>query len=373
MTEDVIKELAVISTEVGEPRFGAARVQHVVLAPPQRYFRPHPLLDESPDLVWPWLVKWHRAPCGLPPRGINCYFIENLTLVGHDTPLIDGATVVSVDAMPAYRARLVQGDHLPVVKRDLALPCRDIEGPCFPLAADGNVYGHFLIEALGRLHVVQRMLREDLPAFRILVVASLPDWVRTILTQTYGIPPDDIIEYDPQREHVRIRQAIWPALTMCGDMFHPFADYIMSDLLAWLRPTPTGGLERIFITRAFFHPRASAPKTFANDAEITDIAVHEYGFVPVAPECLPWFEQVRLFANARVVVGQFGSGLHNTLFSPRGAHVGALGFGNLVQSGISSLRRQHICYLTQGNEQVPFIASPDLFRRLVDSLLRDFH
>lgn len=367
----MIEDLSAISAEVESPCFGPLPVQHVVLMGPQRYPTPRPLLCEDPALVWTWLASWHQSPRLPSPRRMNCYFIENLVLVGHDTPVINGEVVVSPDALPLYRARQIQDGHLGAVEKALALPRKEIDGPCFPLAADGNVYGHFIIEALGRLHIAQRMLRGALPPFKVLVIRTLPRWARNILTDAYGIPQEDLVEYDPDNEHVLLRQAIWPALAMCGDQFHPYAGHVITDLLSDLRVGGGLKLDRLFLTRAFFHNPAMVPRIFGNEAEITEIAAREYGFFPVAPECMPWIEQLRLFANARVVVGRFGSGLHNTLFSRRNTRIGVLGFGNLVQSGISALRAQRLCYITNNNDAVPYMVEPDQFRRMIDVLLQD--
>jgi capsular polysaccharide biosynthesis protein len=300
---------------------------------------------------------------------MNCYFIRDLVLVEHDTPFIGGAMAVCTEMMPAYRAHLVQGDHSGLVADRLRLPCRTIDGPCFPLAADGNVYGHFLIEALARLHVVARLLRPVLPAYRILVIRGLPAWVRRIMSDVYQVQQSDLVEYDPEGERVLLPQAIWPSLPMSGDQFHPYMNLVIADLLANLSVGAGLHIERVFLSRMLFHNPVMHQRTFGNEQELAEIAVGEYGFCPIAPETIPWVEQVRLFANARAIIGRFGSGLHNALFARSGTQVGVLGFGNLVQSGISALRSQRLAYVTAGNDAVPFIVPPDLFRRLADAVL----
>src|SRR5438876_7035256 len=46
-------------------------------------------------------------------------------------------------------------------------------------------------------------------------------------------------------------------------------------------------------------------------------AVSDAGLTALMPEQLPWPEQLAMFSKARIVAGEFGSGLHNTLFSGR--------------------------------------------------------
>ncbi len=366
---DVIQDISALSVQVAAPAFGPHPVQHIVLAGPIAYPRPLPLLLRGEAIVWDWLADYHQAPNLPPPRGMNCYFIRDLALVGHDTPFVGGRMAVDTDMMPAYRARLVQGPHEHLVAARLQLPCRIVDEPCFPLAADGNVYGHFLIEALVRLHAVRRILHPVLPPCRILIIGSLPAWLRRILADVYAVRGDDLIEYDPEQECVLLRHAVWPSLPMHGDHFHPYTDYAIADLLAGMSVGSGLNIGHVFVSRALHRNPVMQQRTFGNEQELTEIAVREYGFCPVSPETMPWTEQIRLFANASVVVGRFGSGLHNTLFSRRGTRVGVLGFGNLVQSGISALRAERLAYITDRNDEIPFAVAPDHFRRMLDALL----
>jgi hypothetical protein len=365
---DVIDNIETASVATESPGFSARAIQHVVLAGAQPFPRPLPLLESGPELVWDWLASSHSNPQLPPPRGINCYFVRDLLMVGHDTSFVGGRIAVGNEMIPAYRARLVTGNHRHLVAEKLQLRCKVIEEPCFPLAADGNVYGHFLIETLPRLHSVRRFLHSALPRYKVLIVASLPEWVRRIMSDVYGITAQDLIEYDPDRERVLLRQAIWPSLTVFQDRFHPYTDMVVSDLLAGL--SVAGGLQidRVFVSRVLFSNPVMHDRAVANEHELGAIAVREYGFCPIAPETLPWTEQVRLFANAGAVVGRFGSGLHNALFSRRGTRLGILRFGNLVQSGISALRQQRLAYITHGNDEVPYVVPVDLFRRMMDAV-----
>jgi capsular polysaccharide biosynthesis protein len=81
--------------------------------------------------------------------------------------------------------------------------------------------------------------------------------------------------------------------------------------------------------------------------------------------------QIRLFSHASVVVGEFGSGMHNTVFSPRDTKIGVLGFNNLVQSFIAALRSQRIAYLRvdYDSDGKNYSINVDSFRRFVGGVL----
>ena len=49
-----------------------------------------------------------------------------------------------------------------------------------------------------------------------------------------------------------------------------------------------------------------------------------HGFVPVQPERMTVRRQIALFMQAREVIGEYGSGLHNAMFSMPGAAICAI-------------------------------------------------
>ncbi|HRF72548.1 MAG TPA: glycosyltransferase family 61 protein [Accumulibacter sp.] len=73
--------------------------------------------------------------------------------------------------------------------------------------------------------------------------------------------------------------------------------------------------EKIFIRRA------SGPRMLANSAEIERLMVAS-GYAIIQPETLSFMQQVRLFANARIVVSPTGAALANAIFCQPGTQVG---------------------------------------------------
>ena len=368
---NLVEQLSTVSAETTSPGFTGAAISHAVLSPATPYPRPLPLLLEDPEIVPPWLAELHRAPKLPTPSPIRCYFIRDLLVVGHDVTFVDGRMCIGTEMIPAYRAAQIQGPHAALIEERLRLPTRVIEEPCFPIAADGVVYGHFLIEALPRLFAVKSVLGSVLPEYRVLVIKALPGWARTIMADVFDIKPDDLIEYDPSAERICLKQAIWPSLAITNDCMHVFNNRMVEWLFA--RFVTEGGLalQRIFIMRSFFRNPAMCDIGFENEHEVAEIAAREFGFCPLAPETLPWPDQIRLFAGARMIVGRYGSGLHNTLLCRPGARVGVIRFGNLVQSSISALRSQRLAYTVDGGERVPFSANIDHVRRVLEAVVNE--
>jgi capsular polysaccharide biosynthesis protein len=146
----------------------------------------------------------------------------------------------------------------------------------------------------------------------------------------------------------------------------------MVERLLWRFGQPEGlVVKRLFLTRSFFRNPAMVDIGFENEHAVAQMAAQDFGFCPIAPETLPWPDQIRLFAGARVIAGRFGSALHNTIFCHPGARVGVIRFGNLIQSSISALRCQQLAYTVEGSDQTPFAANLDHVRRILATLVND--
>lgn len=78
---------------------------------------------------------------------------------------------------------------------------------------------------------------------------------------------------------------------------------------------PNSMNERIFISRANARYRR-----LLNESELYPVLA-EHGIRAMLPEKLTFPEQVRLFSNASVIIGQHGAGLTNMLFARRGSKV----------------------------------------------------
>lgn len=365
---DVINQIDDLSIRIDRPFQTPARVQHICLAGPAPFPRPRELLLTRADLVSPWLVDHHACKVSTPAPALNLYCIENLGLVGHDITHLDGRPILAPQMLPAYRARQLVEHEAMQFRQRLRLPSVIVDEPCFPLAADGNVYGHFLTETLARLHIVRNVMRHELPRLKVCIIGSLPGWLRRILLVDFGIAAADLVEYDPMAQQVLLRRAIWPSLPIFVDQFHPFMNQVAAELLA---SCPRAGLDpirRVLVTRVLFGNPAMAQRSFENELEIAAIAVQDYGFTALAPETLPWQEQLRLFAGAHVLAGRYGSALHNALFAARDVAVGVFGFNNLVQSGIGALRSQRLAYVTHGSDREPYLLAPDHARALFDAI-----
>lgn len=211
-----------------------------------------------------------------------------------------------------------------------------------------QTYGHWLVEGVPKLLAIRRAVERwpDLADAPLALPSDAPAVVGEAVRAL--VPGLAILDYDPLRSCVAALQLLVPSWGR--EHFHHPAISEEIDAIASAGPPPSS--ERIFVSRGF----ASEVRRLVNGDAVEAIAT-EHGFAILRPEDHGFAEQLAAFRGARVLVGEFGSGLHNAIFAPRGARVIALNWVNALQSRIGQLREQRIGYL------LPVTGVPVLFRR----------
>jgi hypothetical protein len=120
---------------------------------------------------------------------------------------------------------------------------------------------------------------------------------------------------------------------------------------------PTTGRRRLFVSRAQVKNRH-----ISNEPQLVEV-LGAHGFQTVHPEQLSVVQQIELFAGAEAVIGSWGSGLTNLVFSPPGTLViemqpEEVDFGgNAFVWNLASIREQPyaqvVCPVTDGMRQLP--------------------
>lgn len=373
-----ITSLEGLADSVASPGFSLLRPQRVVVAPSAPAPRLQALACPQREFFDPWLGGLHAKDGLHIAHDLACWFFTGLTVSGRGHLFLDEALLAVPEFMPDYWRRMVEDGAGADPAHEYELPTRVIDHPCLCVLGHGlHVYGHFLLEMLPRLQLARRILGPALPAHRILMDRQAPGWLLSILHGLYGCTDADFEWFDSSAEKLLLMRAIVPTLASTDGPFHPYAASLYADALRWAGPARLQA-EGLFVSRALFSNPHSYGRRCLNEVELARIATREFGLAVVAPETFPWADQIRLFAGARVVVGEFGSALHSALFAPPGARVGALGFFNLAQSYIGALCGQRNAYLRTtpaegarpGDPAGDYSVDPDLFRQFVTTLLQ---
>ncbi|MGC9270182.1 glycosyltransferase family 61 protein [Acidiphilium sp.] len=274
--------------------------------------------------------------------------------------------------MPVYVRPEIDRPGSTLLSAATALPVRRERRPGLVFHGWGvRVYGHFLIEMLPKLLLARR--------FPALFATTAPvldrqmaNWMIDMLHRYCGIDPARAIWFDSATEQLDLDQAIvLPLLTRVGG-YHPLVAELIDDFVATTALPPDAPRPRLFVARGDFTNPAAPWRRLANEPDLAAIAAERFGFTVIQPETLDFAAQIGLFAQANIILGQAGSGMHNALFAPPGAITGMLRFPAPDQSAIAALRGQGIAYLTEGISEIQphvFHADPALFTGFVERLL----
>ncbi len=296
-----------------------------------------------------------------------------VTLNGPGLVWLDDRLISDPSVLPVYARAELQRHPGPLADQPRALPIRSEPRQALVFHGWGvRVYGHFLIEMLPKLLLARRF-----PALfngaRPVLDRQMPDWFLAILAEQFNIAGDEAVWFDSTREQLFLPQAmILPQLLRPGG-FHPLARRLYADFTAAAAAErPAASAERLFILRGDYDNPAAPRRRLANEAELAAIAAGEFGFSLIHPEKHSFSRQIGLFRQARIVLGQTGSAMHNAVFSPPGALIGQIRFAAPDQSSIAAMAGHRIAYLTEGvaeSEPGLWHAEPERFRRFLAALI----
>ncbi|KQV55612.1 MULTISPECIES: DUF563 domain-containing protein [unclassified Caulobacter] len=301
-----------------------------------------------------------------PTPAIDLYVARDVRvggLGGHLT--LDGQLVYAAGPYPSYVKHWWDNDITPQ-RWAFSAPAKRRLERAFVITHFNFVWGHWLTEMYPKLFLIQALAASGVTA-PVVLPASAPGYVSRIVREM--LPGHEIVTYDPAREALHVDVALLPHMLHKDYIFHDFLRWKLEEqALAWPRGA---GFDKVFVSRAGLR----APGVFremVNEPEIEGIA-RDLGLTVLRPETLSWTEQARIFSRARVVAGEFGSGLHNTLLSPPGCQVVALNWLVEVQSRIGNFRRHDVGYILPSDgrprlhtieaQSQPFTIDPAEFRR----------
>jgi capsular polysaccharide biosynthesis protein len=188
-------------------------------------------------------------------------------------------------------------------------PVSEVQGALAVLTTRGvDNYYHFLIDVLPRLEVLRRA---GVRPTRYLVNRTTP-FQRELLDH-FGISEDATVE-SAAFPHVRADELLVASLPDSHLRTPPW-------VVPWLRARllPAGvaaGRRRLYVTRG----QRRFTRRIENEEEVLT-TLGPLGFDVIDPGALSVAEQVRLFAEAEIVVGAHGAGLTNIAFCSPGATV----------------------------------------------------
>jgi capsular polysaccharide biosynthesis protein len=269
---------------------------------------------------------------------VGCYAIEDA--------LVAPTGVAIKDGMAFHAEAFIHPRHHVVAISDrvnaAGLPERKVPGAVAVIYGPAHeTWGHWLVDFMPRLWVL-RAAGHDLARLRVLLPPDLRPFVYPLLAAV-GIRADQLETYAYWRELIRAELLLLPTGLRAGNRLAP----CFADATAWwtaeLRATPEAPA-RLFVSRG----GAPQARQLANRERIEAMA-REAEFTLVSPEAMSAAEQVRMFGGAEVIVGEYGSALHNSLFAGPDTLVcglrGTSRHPSFVQAGIATALGQGHAYV----------------------------
>jgi capsular polysaccharide biosynthesis protein len=306
---------------------------------------------------------------------IGFYFAMDVKVRGRNILVKGNRYLYAKDLMPDYvEQEIKQGVRLEAYASDVRF-ARPISGTTVLLGSEGYpIYGHWLVDILPRAWLFKECFGAKPDGIRYLFGSDVPAFGRSMLSEIFGVNPDEIDVYDISTEEPLLERAIIPSMPHNSHVFHPALKRAVAYIVEWahksaLLPLQYGKKRRkIYISRSKFRKISiSSPREISNEQQLERTAC-DLGFEVIYPEELTFLEQVKLFYEASVVVGESGSGLHNTVFSQPGTVVLCLRPATQVQGTLAAVLDQILFFLCPSDSTteagtVKFEIDPARFER----------
>jgi Glycosyltransferase 61 len=229
-----------------------------------------------------------------------------------------------------------------------------------------NNYGHWIVECLPKVAILAE--HYDITKLRFIVTrhSFLPPVrrMRQVCIDSlaaYGICPDQIVWLG--REAVEVEHLLYALpLTIHPWVKAPRTVQILEELGDKIAKGHQGP-RRIYSSRA-----SAGRRRLLNESEILRV-VRDFDVAIVDPGVMSFADQVRAFAHAELLIGNFGANLTNAVFSPRGITMFVLASQSMGDNffwDLTNLKSgKYFCLHgapTSSDPNSDFVIDPDEFR-----------
>lgn len=199
------------------------------------------------------------------------------------------------------------------------------------LASAGSLnYGHFLVDDLPRLKALSSIELAD-PSDRIEILmlggGDAINRVRQEAVEAFCSSNVTVRFLDPTKSYRFKRMLYVSPVSSHPVQKHPEAlQYVVDTALAALSDADANGAnQNLFVVRG-----RDVRRQLVNRGEVITV-MERHGFKVVDPGELGFLDQVRLFANSKITIGQMGAAMTNTMFSKADTNVGYLAASQWIE------------------------------------------
>ncbi|WP_428395500.1 glycosyltransferase family 61 protein [Lichenicoccus sp.] len=291
---------------------------------------PIDVLENDPEARWQTAKHWKPVPAML--DGIGCHLLRGVELVGPGYALYDSRFIhdgsetakVSLD----WITRIAFANPFLCRRPNIVVEKRPVMVVCGP---GHRIWGHWIVEFLPRIEVARQTFGDCFDDILLALPSDAPAWVVGLIKFVFAIPEHRLRRYDPVRDRLLLAQCVIPSFCHSDEwVFHPF----VRELFDRLKPADCAPVRHVFVSRS---GEGLTSNRVLHGREHLETLAAARGYEVVRPEALTFTEQFALFAGARRIVGEAGSGMHTALVSEAGTIVASLGMTNPIQLRIGEL------------------------------------
>lgn len=228
---------------------------------------------------------------------------------------------------------------------------------------NSGIYGHFLLEVMPKLLSLKFLCAMGID-FDLLISEGMPKFQENIIL--LGMLPYkvNVLRFYPEREYINASRVLFPSMISNRNYaFNQNFHSVLTDLIAksynpLINKDITSDCHRfIAISRLSRRDSRKDHRLLENEKDVLE-RLQNLGAYIVEPEQLSFLEQVRIFNQANLIVGEFSSALHNTLFSPVNSGVIAINWLSGIQSRIANFCGHNLTYVLP-NDNTPVLNPKD--------------
>lgn len=300
-----------------------------------------------PTLTYPsmrlqqWVETCNQRLLPVPAPG--CLFFQRLMVYGPGHVLLGDDILVEPSEMSgvAVRWHSNQRNSIPTRQR------RVVSVPVIVVITPGHlIYGHWLADILPRIAVAQSALGPAFSDWALLLPSNTPAFALEMCSVFLGAAPR-VEFYDYDTEIITAEQICVPTSPVSMEHnFHSLTQCFFKPYQA-----PTLGNRKLCLSRARIEGRTNGAVKSFPQRDFFESCARLHGFEIVYPEEHSIIGQIELFQSARAIVGEYGSGLHNSIFAASGAIVGATGYFNTYQQRLCEMAGQRNTFVIPYEEE----------------------
>lgn len=337
------------------------------LAPPSESARAQAIWDLDGSTYPGGIAEYHRATKNV--HAVGCYFVKDIVIGERGVLQKNGEFVLDPPVVVEYVKGFINEGRFDDVNSRNVVNCRERAVIAFDHGY--ACYGHFIVDMLPRLMIGRVTIGGDeFSSLSIVVPDGAPEWLYRMIEHVF--PKNSIIRFDQKACRLNINDAVIP--TFCHDNYYFHG--VSSELFYAIRRAILHDDVHAKSGRPLFLSRSTATQSrvMVNREEIEGIA-EEIGFEVVDPASHAWEKQVLKYFHAPLIAGEYGSALHNSIFSRYGVGVLAINPTQYLQSRLGALNGARTAYIYADKAwndpawRHLFHIDPDQFRRMASAAL----